>query len=198
MAAAAAAAPGAGGSGGDGAALKPYASRRQLALLQSRPLYQQPLYAHWGVQIIVPLVLLGDIALFAAGNVSDGANVVVELKLAGERVQLPDIFSFQLANTVSDMWAAGCYFLAILVLGLSGVWTYLKLVMMLACWYAPPAYLPPHRREYALRALDALGKWSLLDFLMLVMMRVAFHLKIDVASTAAPSTAPSLRWPRRW
>ena len=62
-------------------------------------------------------MLLGDIALFAAGNVSDGANVVVELKLAGERVQLPDIFSFQLANTVSDM-GGGCYFLAILVLGL--------------------------------------------------------------------------------
>ena len=38
-------------AGGDGAALKPYASRRQLSLLQSRPLYQQPLYAHWGVQI---------------------------------------------------------------------------------------------------------------------------------------------------
>ena len=38
-------------------------------------------------------------------------------------------------------------------------------------------------RLLALRVLDAAGKWSLLDFLMLMMMAVAFHFTLELHST---------------
>ena len=44
--------------------------------------------------------------------------------------------------------------------------------------------LPPRRCELLLRLLDALGKWSLLDFDMLMMMAAAFHLHWVVPAPA--------------
>jgi uncharacterized paraquat-inducible protein A len=46
---------------------------------------------------------------------------------------------------------------------------------MLAAWTLPSRYLSPVRRERLLIWLDMLGKWSLLDSYVLVMMMVAFN-----------------------
>jgi uncharacterized paraquat-inducible protein A len=44
--------------------------------------------------------------------------------------------SFSLGNSIADMWNAGIYPLALLIAIFSGVWPYIKLVTMLACWFA--------------------------------------------------------------
>jgi len=48
-----------------------------------------------------------------------------------------DISSFDLYGSVSDMWAAGVYPLAILVFVFSGIWPYAKILGMTLSWFLP-------------------------------------------------------------
>ena len=67
------------------------------------------------VRILMPLAILGNIALFLNANLAVGASVMAEVDF-GDAVIKPDpIFEFGLANTVSDMWKAEVYPLSILV-----------------------------------------------------------------------------------
>ena len=63
-----------------------------------------------------------------------------------------------LQPATSPRWAAGVYPLSLLIALLSGLWPYVKLLLMLACWWAPASWLPPRRCELLLRVLDGLGK----------------------------------------
>ena len=73
------------------------------------------------------------------------------------------------------MWEAKVYPLAILVLVFSGIWPYIKLLTLLFCWCINESKLSPRVRERLLIILDILGKWSLLDSYVLIMMTVAFR-----------------------
>jgi hypothetical protein len=72
------------------------------------------------------------------------------------------------------VWTAKVYVLAILIAFFSGAWPYVKLGVMLACWVCPSGVLSTSRREQMLKMMDALGKWSLIDFFVMVMMMCAF------------------------
>merc|ERR1712196_267607 len=78
------------------------------------------------------------------------------------------------------MWQAKVYALSLLIAICSGGWPYLKLVLVMLAWCAPPRMLPLKHRGKLLEALDALGKWSLVDSFVLVMMMVAFRFHIAV------------------
>jgi hypothetical protein len=133
------------------------------------------------VRVLMPLALLANIVLFLNANLVVGASVMVEIDL-GETVIKPDpIFEFGLANTVSDMWEAKVYPLSILVMLFSGLWPYMKLTAMLVCWVLPTSALPLRYRDSTLLWLDILGKWSLLDTYVMVMMMVAFNFNLLVA-----------------
>lgn len=133
------------------------------------------------VRLLMPLALMGNIALFINANLVTGASVMVEMDL-GDMVVKPDpVFEFGLANTVNDMWEAGVYPLSILVAFFSGAWPYIKLVAMLMCWVLPTSAMPLRNRDSVLRWLDILGKWSLLDTYVMVMMMVAFNFTLVVA-----------------
>ena len=83
-----------------------------------------------------------------------------------------------------DAWAAGLYPFALVVALLSGAWPYAKLLLLLGCWWAPASLMPPRRCERLLLALDALGKWALLDFDMMMVMAVAFRLHLRLPAGA--------------
>eukprot|EP00949_MAST-11_sp_MAST-11-sp1_P002292 g2292.t1 len=130
----------------------------------------------------LPLFLLCSALLTASANIGVGASVNVDLNLGGIQVPFSDLFTFALANSVRDMYIAGVYPLASIILLFSGIWPYAKFLMMLGCWYLPPTTLAPKTREALLRWLDALGKWSLIDNNVLILMMVAFnfHVRNDV------------------
>eukprot|EP00854_Cymbomonas_tetramitiformis_P002840 gene2840-3638_t len=90
-----------------------------------------------------------------------------------------NIFNFTLANSVRDMWNAKVYTLALLIAVFSGGWPYAKLALMLVCWAVPPHLFDAKHRGRMLLALDLLGKWSLIDTYVLVLMMVAFHFYLD-------------------
>lgn len=77
------------------------------------------------------------------------------------------------------MWVAGIWPLSLLVACFSGAWPYLKLVLMFACWVIPKRLLSIGRREFALVLLDVLGKWSLIDSYIMIIVLVSFHMSIS-------------------
>ena len=148
-----------------------------------------PAYARFSV----PFILLSGALMYLSGNINVGASVFVNVNFADLAVPLPSLFDFSLGNSIRDMWSAQVYPLALLILLFSGVWPYVKLVMMFTCWVMPPSFrwsrrccrccrgrvLGVARRGMWLQALDALGKWSLIDTFVLVMMMVAFRFHIQ-------------------
>jgi len=91
---------------------------------------------------------------------------------------------------VRDMWNSEVYALSLLIGVFSGAWPYLKLLLLLFCWAAPVRWLAVDRRETFLQFLDALGKWSLIDTYVMVMMLVAFRFHLPApGDTSTNATA---------
>ena len=81
------------------------------------------------------------------------------------------------------------------VVGLAScVWPYARLALLLICLWAPPARLPPRRCLLLLRACDSLGKFALVDFVMLNLLTAVFKIDASLPHTtpAAAAAAPFL------
>eukprot|EP00727_Mastigamoeba_balamuthi_P005558 m51a1_g1621 putative 7-dehydrocholesterol reductase (1557) ;mRNA; r:231026-240684 len=194
--------------GGSGA-LPPLDTSSVSPQLESSPLIQAPggkqqgsseppLVSHPGLSAVarylMPLLLLANIALFVSSNRGVGASVypVVKLGTAYSK-HMDSMFDFGLVNTIRDMWTAGVYPISLLVAVFSGLWPYIKLVAMLVCWCIPPALLTVRRRELILMALDALGKWSMVDAYVMTLMLVAFRFGFPIpAREGQPETGGSI------
>lgn len=142
-------------------------------------LYQDQHISLW-VRIVIPFIVLGNLVLFLSSNLGLGAAVTVQLEYSQTVFLSVDTFDFSLANSVRDMWEAEVYALSLLIAVCSGGWPYLKLILVLVAWCCPVAMLSLNGRGRLLEALDALGKWSLVDSFVLVMMMVAFRFHIGL------------------
>lgn len=54
---------------------------------------------------------------------------------------------------------------------------------MLYCWLSPSTLLSLSRRESYLQIVDALGKWSLIDFYVMMLMLCAFYLQLYILAS---------------
>ena len=133
-------------------------------------------------RISLPLIILLTIALFISSNSGTGASVFVVFNV-GRRIQVPSLFDFGLINSVHDMWVAGSYGLSLLVAVFSGIWPYLKLILLLIAFFLPTSILSHKSREKILILLDATGKYSILDSYVMIMMLVAFHFHVNIPVT---------------
>eukprot|EP01088_Endostelium_zonatum_P017357 TRINITY_DN5082_c0_g1_i1.p1 TRINITY_DN5082_c0_g1~~TRINITY_DN5082_c0_g1_i1.p1 ORF type:complete len:1107 (-),score=186.33 TRINITY_DN5082_c0_g1_i1:147-3467(-) len=142
------------------------------------------------VRLIIPTLVGLNIAIFVLSNTSVGGSVHVRASGAtssDSHVDSPSMFSFSLSNTIRDMWRAKVYPLSLLIATFSGFWPYAKLLLMLICIFVPTRLLSASVRETLLRMLDALGKWSLIDSWVMVLMLIAFSLKVRIPpDTEAP------------
>ncbi len=113
-----------------------------------------------GKRLFIPLMIIGSIAVFMASNLSTGASVDIQISRSDGSVILfvPSATTFSLAKTVRDMYHAQVYTLMSLVLIFSGIWPYIKLLLMGISWLIPLTFCSLERREYILVWLDALGK----------------------------------------
>ncbi|KAL7484832.1 hypothetical protein ACHAW6_010713 [Cyclotella cf. meneghiniana] len=153
----------------------PFASSSSLMFHQSIPPVSK-----FGFPVIIALALV----LFVSSNISIGASVdLIVSRANGQQVSSAiNIYSFSLGSTMREMFEAGVYLLMLLILFCSGIWPYVKLLMLLFAWMASTRRLPPVRREQILYLLDSLGKFSLIDAYVLVLMMVAFRYELDVAN----------------
>jgi hypothetical protein len=137
------------------------------------------------VRIIMPFVILANIALFLSGHLSLGAAVTVDLEFAGEPLTLNNFFLFSMARSTGDMWKAGANELAIFIIIFSGLWPYTKQIITLVLWFCPPSRVSVRRRGSIYQWLDTLAKWSMVDIFVLVISLVAFRIAIQSPSDAA-------------
>eukprot|EP01094_Clydonella_sp_ATCC50884_P025808 TRINITY_DN6914_c0_g1_i1.p1 TRINITY_DN6914_c0_g1~~TRINITY_DN6914_c0_g1_i1.p1 ORF type:complete len:660 (+),score=291.30 TRINITY_DN6914_c0_g1_i1:115-1980(+) len=140
---------------------------------------------HWLPRYVLPLVSLLNLSLFVSATVSVGTRVYVYLTIGESVTKLPSLYTFTLWSSVIEMWEAGVWPLALLIAGTSGVWPYVKLVLMLLCWLLPPQVLAVGWRRAVLQWLDALGKWSLIDAYVLVLFLEAFRIHVAIGEGLA-------------
>ncbi|KAK8866719.1 hypothetical protein M9Y10_009686 [Tritrichomonas musculus] len=138
-------------------------------------LFMHPKVPLW-VRLLMPVLIMSNISLFLSANASYGGSVFIKILLGGDKyIEMPSMFNFGLINSIRDMWKAGTYVLSLIVLCMSCIWPYSKLILMFIVWFIPATILHRVHRERILRLLDELGKWSLLDSYFMIMMVVSFH-----------------------
>merc|ERR1711865_3443 len=138
-----------------------------------------------------PLLVFANAILFISSNAGSGASIFVDISAGGQNLfpSLPPAFDFSLVNTIVEM-AQGRVWLLVFVIGFfSGVWPYVKMGMMLACWFIPANKLSVPRRHKLLELLDAFGKWSLVDTYVLVLFVVAFSINMECSTASSPTFA---------
>lgn len=132
------------------------------------------------VRVVVPVLIICAIVLLVCSNLAIGADVELEATVGGQIFYFPSLFSFSLYNTANQMLHARIYSLLFLVAIFSGVWPYLKLCLMLFGWLKRFSQRGADRRGRMFLALDALGKFSLVDTYVLVLMVVAFRYHLEM------------------
>lgn len=144
----------------------------------------------------VSVLLVLNITVFLIANAFPGAVVGATVALAGDALPLMHVFKFALAESVIRFWRTGGqgYTLSILIAFYSGVWPYVKLTLTIFCLWAPPDLLPERVRGRLLAVFEALGKWSLIDSLMVFILMAAMKIDFDLASDGGgPSQASGVR-----
>lgn len=136
---------------------------------------QVPFILRWGM----PVVILGNIALFLSGHLSLGATVQIQAAIAGEVIKVDEFYEFSIAKSTMEIWNSGGKALAVMILIFSVIWPYTKQLMTLAIWFTPPTRLSISSRGSTLLWLDWLGKWSFIDVLVLVITIAAFRVSIQ-------------------
>mmetsp|Transcript_24398 Transcript_24398/g.36198 ORF Transcript_24398/g.36198 Transcript_24398/m.36198 type:complete len:2877 (+) Transcript_24398:149-8779(+) len=131
------------------------------------------------VRLIIPIIILGNIAFFLSGHLSLGGTVNVDIHLGGNSININDFFEFSIAQSTLDIWRAGGKGLAILMIIFSGVWPYTKQLVTLFLWFAPTRMVTISRRGSILLWLDSLAKWSMIDIFVLILSLVAFRISIQ-------------------
>jgi hypothetical protein len=131
------------------------------------------------VRYMIPVTILGNIALFLSGHLSIGGGVSVFVQFAEEELVLENVFTFSIAQSTIELWNSGGKQLAILIIIFSGIWPYTKQLLTLVAWFLPPQRLSVARRGSLYLWLDILAKWSSADIFVLVVSLVAFNIKIQ-------------------
>jgi len=144
----------------------------------------------WALRFGLPVLDLALICLFMASNSQVGSSVHVSL-LANSQpvVQLPSAYDCSLLSSIKDMIHGGAYLLAFVVITWSGMWPYVKLLMMQWCWFVPTRVVSAHTRLSWLEFLDSWGKWSLIDVFVMVIFMVAFKFDIKTDDEVLPTIA---------
>jgi len=128
----------------------------------------------------IPIYLLGTFGLLLASDLGSGVSVDLRLTISGEVVVDEPLLTVSIFNSVVELWKAGSYPLAILIVITSICWPYIKLALSMFAWVYPIREGPRglRRRERLIEWLDMLGKWSFVDIIVLIIMMVAMQMTI--------------------
>eukprot|EP00730_Choanoeca_flexa_P002675 TRINITY_DN11127_c0_g1_i3.p1 TRINITY_DN11127_c0_g1~~TRINITY_DN11127_c0_g1_i3.p1 ORF type:complete len:977 (+),score=222.83 TRINITY_DN11127_c0_g1_i3:236-2932(+) len=148
----------------------------------------EPHMSPW-LRYIVPILLLVVTGMLVYAHTEVAGRVYPSIVYNGTTTDWSTLTVLQFIHTVHDMWLAKVYALDVTVLVLSGIWPYLKLVLMMFCWLVPTSTLSVGNRETFLRILDVIGKWSLLDIYVSIMLVVGmhFHVPLDTPTQNTPT-----------
>ncbi len=164
--------------------------RKKLSLLDegTPTMFQSPTIPSY-IRFGVPIIILANIGFFMSGHISLAASIDIDAQIGGEAIQIKEVLTFSVVDSVVDMWEAKAKELAVLIVLFGIVWPYSKQFIVLFLWFAPTRITSVNRRESILSWLDALGKWSFID--MFVMIGGMPSFRVAVASPDGISFLPS-------
>ena len=87
---------------------------------------------------------------------------------------LYEVYSISFVDSIRDAANGGAWWLVIIIVCLSGIWPYLKNVIMMVAWFVP---MTTKQRSSLLQWLTRLAKWSLVDVFVIVI--ICTGVKID-------------------
>ena len=90
---------------------------------------------------------------------------------------LYEVYSISFVDSIRDAANGGAWWLVIILVCLSGIWPYLKNVIMMVAWFVP---MTTKQRSSLLQWLTRLAKWSLVDVFVIVI--ICPGVKIDQTS----------------
>ncbi|GBG24049.1 Ankyrin repeat domain-containing protein 1 [Hondaea fermentalgiana] len=134
-----------------------------------------PWYASYGVLGMLSM----NAFLFVLGHLIVAANINVLFTVLGDEVLMDNVAGFSIGKSIKDLWDSGIIPLALLLASLSGAFPYIKVLTMLFCWITPPRFLSVTRRGKVLDGFDTVGKWSMIDVYVLLLIMVAFGINIE-------------------
>ncbi len=132
-------------------------------------------FVRWGVL----LFLIGTFILLAFADFGSGVTAESIFVENGEVYDTTTILNVSVVSSVGKLWEAESYPLAIFIAITSIGWPYIKLGLATIAWVTP--YANPRRREFFIEIIDALGKWSFVDIMVLVEIMVAFRASLILA-----------------
>ena len=121
----------------------------------------------------VPFFMLCALVLLINADVGSGVSAEYILLRDGEIQEQRELLTASIFTSIQKLWDNESYPLAILIVITSISWPFVKLFMGFYVWFMP--YRLPRSREFTLEVIDALGKWSFVDIVVLVEIMVAFR-----------------------
>jgi len=128
-----------------------------------------PCYVRFGI----PFFLLCTFILLICADIGSGITAESIMMQDGQVVERNSILNVSVISSVGKLWNAESYPLAIFIAITSIGWPYIKLAIATYCWMMP--YRSLRRRELMIEIIDAFGKWSFVDIMVLVEIMVAFR-----------------------
>lgn len=120
-----------------------------------------------------PFFLACTITLLISPKLGTGVSADYILLRDGEVQEQRQLLVASIISTVHKLRVNKSYPLAILIAATSIAWPYMKLLIALCAWFIP--YQKPQLQEFLNGIIEAVGKWSFVDIIVLVDIMVAFQ-----------------------
>lgn len=134
-----------------------------------------PAWIRW----FMPVVLIGNCAMFLSGHLDVAADVAMTIVISGEEIPMDQFYSFSVIDSTIQMWDAGMIEMALFLLVFSGLWPYTKQAISIICWVAPPGRISISTRGNTYLWLDILAKWSMIDIFVILLYMISFRVKAN-------------------
>ncbi len=96
------------------------------------------------------------------------------------------VYGIRFIQSIKDAWNGDAKLLAVIIVLFSGLWPYVKSIIVLVVWYLP---MTVGAQRSALLWLARLSKYTLVDVFALIALFVGVQLQLDIGGTEAVTRA---------
>jgi len=174
-------------TGGNPQAVAKYMAKREREMISLA--YHPAIGRFW--KVFVPFVALLNILMLSLSfTLFLSFSVDVTITLLGNKTKKITAVPWTISSTLNDFWNSGAWPLSLLVVGASCAWPVAKNALLLLIWCAPSTLLTHEKRMYYLLNLDVLGKWSVLDAYIIVLLVGALNFYLQLSEASLLSVLP--------
>jgi len=123
-----------------------------------------PKSIRWGV----PILIVINTMLYLGGHFGLLSVVNLDVTFAGQSFTIDEFLKFRFLESTKKTYDNGGAEMIILIWICTGIWPYIKLILSLMIWMAPPKFLSVKRRRTLLLWIDALARLSVIDIFTLI------------------------------